>query len=131
MSQENVEIVRAAFAAWNAGDMDALRELVDPDVFMRAPQDWPETGPFVGRDAVMREWEQLRETFDTDWQELSSDVLDSGDRALVRTVWHGVGHGPEMKQESTVVFSLRNWRILQIEFFSDHMQALKAVGLAE
>src|SRR5690348_8027211 len=25
MSQENVEIVRAAFEAWNAGDMDALR----------------------------------------------------------------------------------------------------------
>jgi ketosteroid isomerase-like protein len=32
MSQENVEIVRAVFAAWNAGDMDALRELYDPDV---------------------------------------------------------------------------------------------------
>ena len=35
MSQENVEIVRAAFEAWNAGDMDALRELYDPDVIVR------------------------------------------------------------------------------------------------
>ena len=32
MSQENVEVVRAAFEAWNRGDMDALRELYDPDV---------------------------------------------------------------------------------------------------
>ena len=35
MSQENVEIVRAAFEAWNAGDMDAFRELYDPDVIVR------------------------------------------------------------------------------------------------
>jgi ketosteroid isomerase-like protein len=30
MSQENVELVRAAYAAWNAGDMGALCELYDP-----------------------------------------------------------------------------------------------------
>ena len=27
MSQENVEVVKASFEAWNAEDMDALREL--------------------------------------------------------------------------------------------------------
>ena len=48
MSQENVEIVRAAFAAWNAGEMDALRELHDPDVIVRALKGWPEPGPLSG-----------------------------------------------------------------------------------
>jgi ketosteroid isomerase-like protein len=28
MSQENVEIARASFEAWNAGDMDVLRDLL-------------------------------------------------------------------------------------------------------
>jgi ketosteroid isomerase-like protein len=37
MSQENVRIARAAFEAWNAGDMDAFQELYDPDVIVRAP----------------------------------------------------------------------------------------------
>ena len=32
MSQENVELVRALFETWNAGDMDAFRDLFDPDV---------------------------------------------------------------------------------------------------
>jgi ketosteroid isomerase-like protein len=32
MSQENMEIARATNTAWNAGDMDAFRELHDPDV---------------------------------------------------------------------------------------------------
>ena len=27
MSQENVEVIRASYDAWNAGDMDALREI--------------------------------------------------------------------------------------------------------
>ena len=31
MSQKSVDVVRAALTAWNAGDMDALRELYHPD----------------------------------------------------------------------------------------------------
>ena len=32
MSQENVEIVRAAYEAWNAGDMNAWGESFDPEI---------------------------------------------------------------------------------------------------
>ena len=39
MSQENVEILKASIAAWNAGDMDSLRELHDPDVILRQVED--------------------------------------------------------------------------------------------
>lgn len=60
MSQRNVEVVRGAFEAWNAGDMDRLREIHDPEVILRAPPGWPEPGPFVGRDAVMEGFGQLR-----------------------------------------------------------------------
>jgi hypothetical protein len=35
MSRENVEVVRAAIDAWNAGDMAALHDLYDPDVIGR------------------------------------------------------------------------------------------------
>jgi len=66
MSQENVEVVRAGFQAWNAGDMDAVREMHDPSVIARTLEGWPEPGPFVGRDAVMRQFERLRETWDAD-----------------------------------------------------------------
>ena len=44
MSQENVEIVRASFEAWNAGDMDAFRELHDPDAILRMDANWPGAG---------------------------------------------------------------------------------------
>jgi ketosteroid isomerase-like protein len=35
MSQENVEIVRAVLEAWNAGDMDGIRDACDPEIIMR------------------------------------------------------------------------------------------------
>jgi ketosteroid isomerase-like protein len=132
MSQENVEIVRTLFEVWNAGDMDAFRELLDPDVMIVGGlEGWPETGPVVGRDAVMGYFEQLRGTFDSDWQELISDPIGMGDRVAGRSVWHGVGHGPELKQESTVVSTVRKRRVLYVEFFWDHAKALETLGLSE
>src|ERR1043166_8096689 len=95
MSEENGEVVRATFEAWNAGDMDAFRELYDPDVIGRPPQGWPEPGPDVGREAVMRKFEQLRETWDADALEAISDFIDAADRIVVRFIWRGTGHGPE------------------------------------
>src|SRR6478752_1115796 len=107
MSQENVEIVRAVYETWNAGDMEALRERFDPEaIVVRTPEGWPEPGPYVGREAVMREIEQWRETFDTYVTELIGDIIEAADRVVVRQVWHGVGQGPESHLESTVVYTL-------------------------
>ena len=130
MSQENVEIVRAFFAAWNAGDMDAVRELYDPDVVSRPPEGWPEPGPFFGREAVMRQWEQQRETWDADALETVS-IIDAADRVVVRQVWHGIGHGPESKLEFTAIYTLRKGRVFYQEFFWDHAEALETLGLSE
>ena len=131
MSQENVEVVKAGFEAWNAGDMDAYRELYDPDAIMRAPDGWPEPGPFVGREAVMRQWEQLRDTWDADTGVLIGDFTDAGDRVAVRYIWRGAGHGPDLNMELTLVFTMRKGRIFYQEFLWDHAEALEAAGLRE
>src|SRR2546430_1178379 len=106
MSQENVEVVRAVFEAWNAGDMDALREFYDPAIIVRYAEGWLEgSEPTVGREAVMRVWEQLRETWDADTVEPIS-FIDGGDRVVVRMVWRGVGHGPDLNMEVTQVYTV-------------------------
>jgi len=131
MGQENVEVFRAAFAAWNTGDMNALRELYDPYVIARPPEDWPEPGPWVGRDAVMRQWEQMRETLATDALEPISDFIDGADRVVVRQIWHTAGHGPDANMEMTHVITVRKGRIVYQEFFWDHAEALETLGLSE
>jgi ketosteroid isomerase-like protein len=131
MSQENVEIVRAVFEAYNAADMDAVRELYDPDIIVRTVKDWPEPGPYVGREAAMRFHEQLRDTWDADTLVPTSDFIDAGDRVVVRYIWRGAGHGPDLNMEVTLVFTMRNGRVFNIEFFWDHAEALEAAGLSE
>jgi ketosteroid isomerase-like protein len=131
MSQENVEIVQASFEAWNAGDMDAFRDLYDPDIILRALEGWPEPGPYVGREAAMREFEQMRDTWDADALEPISDFIDAADRIVVRFIWRGAGHGPEANLEATGVFTVRKGRVSYVEFFWDHAEALEAVGLSE
>jgi ketosteroid isomerase-like protein len=131
MSQENVAVVQASFDAWNAGDMDAWSGFLAPDVIWRVPQGWPEPGPYHGREAVLREVRQLRETWDADAAEPISEFTHVGDRVVVRLVWHGRGHGPESNMESTCVYTLRERKIAAFEFFWDHAEALEAAGLRE
>ena len=131
MSQGNVEVVRAVFAAWNASDMDAVRDLYDPDVIVRTVEDWPEPGPYVGREAVMRFYGHLRETWDADTNEPVSDFIDVADHVVVRYIWRGTGQGPEANMELTLVFTVRKGMIVYQEFFWDHAEALEAVGLSE
>jgi uncharacterized protein len=130
MSEENVEVVRAGFEAWNAGDMKAIRELHDPDVILRMPEGWPEPGPYVGREAVMRQFEQMRETWDADALEPISDFIAAADRVVLRFIWRGAGYGPEADLEMTTVYTLRKGRVFCQEFFWDHAEALEAVGLS-
>jgi ketosteroid isomerase-like protein len=131
MSEENVDVIRKALAAWNAGDMEAVRELYDPDAVVRAPPGWPEPGPFVGRDAVMQQFIQVRDAFTRDFIELASDIQTAGDRVIVRVDWHGAGSGPQSDIEWTLVFTIRNGLIFGLEYFWDHTEALEAAGLSE
>jgi ketosteroid isomerase-like protein len=131
MSQENLEVVQAMGEAWNAGDMDALREVYDPDVIVRVPAGWPEPGPFVGREAVMRQWERNRESWDADTFEAVGDPIDAGDRVVVRLMWTGVGRGPRTQLEFTAVYTVRNGKVSYQESFWDHAEALAAVGLSD
>ena len=131
MSRENVEIVRRWIEAWNAGDMDAWSALIPPDVVWRVMPDWPEQGPFIGRDAVLLQIRQLRESWDSDAVVPVGDLIDAGDQVVLRQIRRGVGRGPELNMEMTCIYTVREDSIVAFEYFWNHAEALKAVGLEE
>ena len=126
-----MEVVRAGIKAYNAGDMDAVREVYDPDVIVRLPEGWPEPGPFIGQEAVMRQLEQQRGIWDADAVEATGDLIDVGNRVVVRFIWRGAGRGPASNMEFTAVYTVRKGKISSQESFWDHAEALEAVGLSE
>lgn len=128
MSRQNVEIVQASVDAWNAGDMDAVGELLAPGVILWMPEGWPEPGPFIGRDAVLRQGVQMRETWDADAAEAISDFVDVADHVVVRFIWRTSGRGPDSNLEFTILYTLRKGRIFLMEYFWDHAEVLETLG---
>jgi hypothetical protein len=130
MSRENVDVVRRGYEAYNAGDLAALREQLHPDIVMYHLEGWPEPGPSVGPEAVMREYQQLREAWQGGDSVEHGELIDAGDHVLSRDVWRGSGSGPEAVMEFTSVYTFREGRIITIRRFWDHEEALDVAGLS-
>ena len=136
MSQENVETVRAVFAAWNAGDMEALLADVHPELVYHPRADEPDPSPHVGRDA----FERLVRGFVDSFSDVTLEVLeliDVGDHVIASTVLHVVLHGQESAGGAGVsdtyvfVYKLRDGLAVEAWEYRTKEEALEAVGLSE
>ena len=134
MSQENVELVLAAFDAYNDGDLDALMRFYASDVeVLPDPAVFPESTPLHG----IGEFGAWVEEINAAWlnpRYLIRETIDAGDdRVLLRGDWGGVGasSGIEMYSSITGIFTVCDGQISRAEYQFDHAEALKAVGLDE
>jgi ketosteroid isomerase-like protein len=136
MTQENVEIVRTAFAAWNAGDMEALLADVHPELVYHPRADEPDPSPHVGRDA----FERLVRGFVDSFSEVTLEVLeliDAGDHVIASTVLHvvlrgqGSASGAGVSDTYVFVYKLRDGLVVEGWEYRTKQEALEAVGLSE
>jgi ketosteroid isomerase-like protein len=125
VSRENVEILRGNLDASKRGDWEAVAATLDPNILVRADARWPESCVF-GREAVIS-WYQAN-AGESDIEE--EEIIDLGDRLLVRQRWrlHGRYSGVELDRHLTIIATFRAGRVILIEYFLDHAEALKAVG---
>ena len=137
MSQENVEIARAAFEAWNAGELQ-LQDVLShfhPDRVYHPRADEPDPSPHVGRDA----YERLVYGFVDSFSEVTFEVLeliDARDHVIASTVLHAVlrGQGSASAGVSDTyvfVYKLRDGLIVEGWEYRTKQEALEAVGLPE
>jgi ketosteroid isomerase-like protein len=131
VSQENVEARRRGLDAFRRGVWSDIEETYDPNVVLRPDPRWPESSCIFGRDAVVDFFRALVDAGGSDVHD--EEVTDFGDRLIVRQRWNisGQRSGAEAVQHHTVIATFRAGRIILLEFFFDHTEALKAVGLEE
>ncbi len=133
MSQENVEIVRRVYDAWNRGDAEAWIEAFDVDAVVITDPSWMEPGPFEGR-AAIREWyEGLRESWEGRDEIVVTELIGVGDRVVARINWEvrGRSSGIETVLDATCVSRIDRGKIVRQQWYFDHEKALEAVGLSE
>jgi ketosteroid isomerase-like protein len=65
MSEENSEIVRRYYVAWNAGGLDAVRAFCSDDIQWEDAPGMPDSGVYRGPDAVAAHFQDLAEVLGT------------------------------------------------------------------
>ena len=132
MSQEDVEIVKAAIAAYMSGDEATFRRLADPDIVFSGRPDQPDARDHHGYDGMLRASAEWLEAWDEQTFE-AVEVWDAGEFVFARARESGRGRlsGVPMESESVFVFTLSRRRIVRLQIFGSEREALKAVGLTE
>jgi ketosteroid isomerase-like protein len=135
MSQENVEVVRAFLDAYNRGELDVVFELCTPDVEGYPDASvFPEPEPRIGHAAMKAFLEEIGSAWAEPPRYVLTEVVAVGDdRVLARGDWRGRGAASaiESSSEWSIVWTIRDRQIARIAWFSDHNEALEAVGLRE
>jgi uncharacterized protein len=132
MSQENIELVRRRFDAFNRGDLAAMIELTDPDAVWWDRADDPWAGaPHRGRDACFQHLAEILE--DADLHAQPQEFIDAGDRVVVgvRLVGRGRTSGVAFEEHEFHVFTLRGGKVTETREYRRRTEALEAVGLSE
>jgi ketosteroid isomerase-like protein len=131
MSEEAVEVVRAAFEPFARGDFSAVAELPDEFVLVLAPE-MPDAGTYRGEEA--RRWiVAWVDSFERLTQELVK-LTDAGDdRVLAEFIQRGWTAGSDVPVELPTwsLSTLRDGELTRMELFMNRDAALEAAGLSE
>ena len=130
MSQENVEVVRRAFAyeIYGAGDRAEAEAIFDPDVVMNPTNE----GQFHGLDAMRDDFKRWASAFEG-LEVSAEEFIDAGDRVVVTAYHRGRGRtsGVEVDTRFYEVYALREGKVSRVDEYTERAQALEAVGLRE
>jgi ketosteroid isomerase-like protein len=127
MSGENVEIMRAAFEAWDRDDLQGVLNAFDEEVVIR-----PLIGPeWRGPEGVLGMAADWVEGF-SEWKMEAEEYLDAGDMVVVRVRQEGRGEesGTPVTAVYWFAYTLRDGKITRLDMYADEAQAREAAGLS-
>jgi ketosteroid isomerase-like protein len=132
MSQENVEISRRAFEAWNEGGPESAKRFWAEDIEWHDPPNLPDSRVVRGRDAAVAYLTDQR-TVVGDMKVTLLDVRVRGDAVVLRfeTTLHGDESGVDVPGKFAQVNDVADGRIQRVRIFMTWAEALNAAGLSE
>jgi ketosteroid isomerase-like protein len=132
MSQENVQLVKAFFGAYNARDSEAMDRLLHPDAEIttmtaRAGLPWQWT-----QGTTRQYFEQLEDA----WADLVIEIEEyheHGNRVVALGVMQGSGRASQIEVGSAfaAVFEVSNTQFVLVDSYDSWTEALEAVGLSD
>jgi ketosteroid isomerase-like protein len=134
MSQENVEIVRRQFGAFERGGLDAVARFWHPDIEWRAVAGAADdVGVMRGEQRLRRYYQDWIDTMDALQAEVEEILFEDDDQvvAIVRNSGRGRASGVQTHGRYYVACTVRDGQLVAGREYATRDQALEAVGLSE
>jgi ketosteroid isomerase-like protein len=132
MSEENVEVVRRGFAAFNRGDFDAAIAVFRADAVWHSYLAMLEGEVHRGHEAIVKMWADLHDYL-SGFQVQPKEFIDCGEAVVVvvEATGTGTGSGAAVAQTWAQLWSLKDGLVSRVEPFPTRTEALEAAGLSE
>jgi ketosteroid isomerase-like protein len=129
IAETNEEIIRAIYAAWGQGDVDAIVSRTAAGVVLVPLRAQLEDTVYRGREGVRKFWDDLH----ADWDELVfpiDELRASGDTIAVISRFTGRGKVSGVKLDVAIgqVWELEDGLIVRMQAYTDPDDALRAAG---
>jgi uncharacterized protein len=130
MTHHHLEAVRGVYEGWKEGDFSAVGDLLDPLVLFVMGEGLPDTGAYLGTEALA---EYMR-GFLEPWTRITIEAEEleaAGDSVVAGVVQRGTGSGSGAPTELRYfhVWTFRGGRVIRLETFRDRADARAAAGL--
>jgi ketosteroid isomerase-like protein len=130
MSEENVEVVRSAFDAFEKGEVSEMLDWMTDDLTTHRVE--PDDAIYHGKEGFFRATADWIEDFD-DWTVRPEAFLDAGDSVVVRVrqAARGERSGVPVEGLAWFVFDVRGAKIAHLSIHLREAEAFEAAGLSE
>jgi ketosteroid isomerase-like protein len=130
MSQENVEVVKAFFEAYNARNIGAVDRLLHPEAEITTLSTRAGMPDHWRQGTTKRYFEQLDEAW-TDLRIEVEDYCELGELVVALGVLRGAGMSShvEVARDFATVFVVRNSQIVVLDTYDNWNAGLEAAGL--
>jgi ketosteroid isomerase-like protein len=132
MSQENVEVVRRGFEAYERGDIPAMLADFDPDaITYRATE--PDAAIYHGPEGFLQSFVDWIEDFDDFTMSVDEFIDANASQVIVHLHQRATGSssGAPVEIEGWFVFTLGGGKVVRLDMHVGKEAALEAVGRLE
>ena len=132
MTEENVEVIRRGWEAFDRGDLSAAMAAMSPDMVTYVAPPAPTTGTYHGIDGWVQSMLDWAEGFD-ELVITGEEFFDAGDQVVVhaRHRASGAESGVPVEADVWYVWTVRAGKLVRADTFTEKAEALEAAGLSE
>jgi uncharacterized protein len=134
MSQENLDLIRAIYAAFAAGDISGVVSRMAPDMEWNEAENFPyaDGNPYRGPDAILS---GVFARLGSEWDGFAAvpeESLDAGETIIVLGRYRGAckATGEALDAQFAHIWRVKDGKAAQFQQYTDTLQAARVTGAA-